>query len=526
MSESFSQRLNNMRWAWAVLSFVSGCVAALALAPLFWWPLYIIGVSCLYISISNSRSGVSRFWRGWLFGLGYFVSGLYWIGNALLVEGNPYAWAWPLAVLALPALLSFFTGFAALVAGTIASLRSLAGFLFFTATFSLFEWLRGHIFTGFPWNLPGYIWGDTLEIAQAAALSDIYGLSLITFFAAAAPGFIVLNYNRHRITSIGLSIFSLLIFSALFIYGHMRLASNPTAYHKDIEVRVVQPNVLQHEKWDRSLMAAHFRRHLDLSLENTGRADPDKQIIIVWPETAISHHFLTNPLARRDIDQMLQAAGGQATLLSGALRYTPEDKTYANSLIQINPESPRDIIYDKHHLVPFGEYIPFQNYIPLKPVVQFTGFVPGPGSAVFRLPPHQHKQSTLSYLPLICYEAIFSRHAIYNNGETPDFLVNVTNDAWYGLSPGPYQHYVQARFRAIETGVPLVRAANTGISAVTDAFGREIAAAGLFTQTSLTVNLPASFKTFPLETKRYIFIAGLILLYSLGTVIQLSNQKN
>lgn len=451
----------NRFWITAGLCFLSGSVSALAMAPYNVWGALLIGFGALYLSLGYAANKKQAFALGWLFGFGYFVFGLYWIGNALLVEGNPYKWAWPLAVCGLPALLSFFPAFACVVCKRFLNFKAWYGYTGFTILIAVSEVLRGHLFTGFPWNLYGYTWGETLPILQFVSLESVYSLTALTIFWAGGLGFIALARSHKDSIIIGVSIIA--SFGAVYIFGMMRLIDADTAYHERAVIRVVQPNTPQVEKWERDKMAGHFKTALKLS-RPTGE-EANAPTIVIWPETALSPAYLNDPYTRQYITDMLGEYPNGAELITGALRYTAEDKTYHNSIVTIDQNGEISDIYDKSHLVPFGEYIPFQRYIPFGPVSQFTGLEAGAGTSEFST------LENLTYNALVCYEIIFPRKSILK-GQNPDFIINVTNDAWYGDSPGPYQHLMISKFRAVENGTPVVRAANTGVSAIIDSYGR------------------------------------------------------
>ena len=461
----------------AALCFAAGSLASLSMAPLNAWPVLLLSLPALYTAILYAQSWKRAAFYGWLFGFGYFLFSLSWIGNALLVDGNPYKWAWPLAVSGLPALLAFFPALAMLTTKKFMDLRSVWGWLGFASIYCSFEWLRGHIFTGFPWNLMGYTWADTPVILQTLWLSDVYMLSWLTLFWCSLPVCIFFSNRKQKIIACAAVVIS---FSGAFIFGYQQLQS-PQSYHDNLNVRLVQPNIAQSEKWKRDKMADHFFKHLELSqnLDNN-----DTPSIIVWPETALSYRILNNPKAMPDIQKVLSSYPPSSVLITGMLQHDEEKETYSNSLVMIDQNGQISNTYDKHHLVPFGEYIPFQEWIPLAPVVQFKGFEPGQGLKTFETP------AGLRYSPLICYEIIFPGKSIERDSR-PDFIVNVTNDAWYGFSAGPHQHLMQAVFRAIETGIPVVRVANTGFSVVISPYGDLYGRTDLFENDSLNLPLPS-----------------------------------
>lgn len=449
-----------------LLIFLSGAAMALAMPPFGLWPLLFAGFSLFY-ALAAGQTGWRVFLSGWLFGFGYFLLGLLWIGNALLVPGNPFKWVWPLAIAGLPVLMALFTGAGCYAAARLAPLRSWAGFFSFVACIGLAEWLRGHVFTGFPWNLYGYGWARSLSMVQSVSVIGIYGLSALTVAWAALPGF--LYAIRADRKAVSLSLLALITtLNVTLLWGMNRLESNPTALHDDIIVRIVQPNIAQEDKWSGDKTAENLHA---LLRESAAAKIPGKTYALIWPETAVSDFLMQNESARGVIrDAVFGNDNGNKTyILSGVLRHVlrgeKEEPLYFNSLIAYNSELTPLATFDKAHLVPFGEYIPFQHVIPLDPFVDFSGFTPGTGlqtQGVGPLPP---------YSALVCYEILFP-HAVALRQPRPEWIVNVTNDGWYGDSPGPYQHLTKAIFRAVEEGLPVIRAANTGLSAAIDPYGR------------------------------------------------------
>ncbi|MBI2234154.1 MAG: apolipoprotein N-acyltransferase [Micavibrio aeruginosavorus] len=448
-----------------LLIFLSGAAMAFAMPPFGLWPLLFAGFSLFY-ALTAGQTGWRVFLSGWLFGFGYFLVGLLWIGNALLVPGNPFKWVWPLAIAGLPVLMALFTGAGCYTAARLAPLRSWAGFFSFIACIGVAEWLRGHIFTGFPWNLYGYGWARSLSMVQSVSVIGIYGLSALTVAWAALPGF--LYAIRAGRKAVSLSLLALITtLNVALMWGMNRLDNNPTVLHDDIIVRIVQPNIAQEDKWSSDKTADNLHALLRAS---AAEKIPGLTYALIWPETAVSDFLMQNESARDVIrDAVFGNDNGNKTyILSGVLRHAlrgEDEPLYFNSLIAYDSRLTPLATFDKAHLVPFGEYIPFQHIIPLDPFVDFSGFTPGTGlqtQSASPLPP---------YSALVCYEILFP-HAVALRQPRPEWIVNVTNDGWYGDSPGPYQHLTKAVFRAAEEGLPVIRAANTGISAAIDPYGR------------------------------------------------------
>ena len=350
--------------AWCEV-FALGGLSSLAMAPLNLWPVLFIAFSRFYILLNRSASAKSAALLGFMFGLGYFGFGLYWIGNALLVEGNPYRWAWPLAVSGLPLMLAPFFAASCGLSKLLFKLDSLRGFLFFVCVFTLFEWLRGHIFTGFPWNLFGYTWADSPQIAQLASLHDIYILTLFTVFWTGACGYLFGTEMPRAAKFGGLAIVMATLLAG-YSFGNMKLAAISAAADKPkIDIVLIQPNIPQNEKWDPQLILKNFKDLNDASKNVMTTPTEAKATYIIWPETAISTVILNAAWSRTAIANTLATYPGRAYLIAGAQRYIPDKDQYFNSIIVFDKNGTILYIYDKSHLVPFGEYMPLSSIIAL-----------------------------------------------------------------------------------------------------------------------------------------------------------------
>jgi len=456
----------------ALAAFLAGLAGVLALPPFGFFAALFVSFTLLVWLLDGAtgapEAGFLRrlapaFRIGWFFGFGYFVGGLWWLGNALLVEADDFAWALPFAVFGLPAFLALYYGLAAALARLFWSdgMGRIAALAF---AFGIGEWLRATLFTGFPWNAVGYGAAPVPLLMQSAGIVGIAGLNALAVFVFAAPA--LLGTRRGRIPGLTLAA---LLFAAHVGYGWYALQMVPEPESGGKVVRLVQPVIDQAMKLDDSARAEIFERHLALSAakpEGNGKR-PD---IIVWPETSIPFILTDNPDALARIATVLD---DDQVLLAGAVRTesagSGKAPRYYNSIYAIDGKGQIIGAADKVHLVPFGEYMPFADLfesLGVSPVAMPGGF-----SAASD---HQILTATgKAFYPLICYEAIFpSEIAATVDGASS--LLNVTNDAWFGNSPGPYQHFLEARLTAIERGLPLIRGANNGISAVVDARGRVV----------------------------------------------------
>ncbi|MCB1521084.1 MAG: apolipoprotein N-acyltransferase [Hyphomicrobiaceae bacterium] len=512
----------------AAVAFAAGSLSVLAMAPFFLAPILFLTLPVLVWLIDtadvNGRTEASNpsfvFDRGaigragvagWFFGFGYFVFGMFWIGEAFLVEAEKFAWLLPAAVTLLPAGLGLF--FAAAAAAARAFWRpGLSRVLVLAIAFASAEWVRGHVFTGLPWNVIGYALTYPDAGMQAAGLVGVYGLTLVAIIAFAAPLTSLANAvsaasdGRRRAALSGVVIAAVLLGSH-WAYGAARLAAATRDMVPDVVLRIVQPSVDQREKWQPDKQGQIFELHVALSRQTpAGKVDDLAGIThLVWPEAAMPFLPLESPGALDRIAAMLPP---EAQLITGALRAerhgaapaddaaipregaaagAPRPDVY-NSLMVFDTEGRLAASYDKIHLVPFGEYLPAQSALEAIGLEQLTrlrggftvGAKPRPILAVAGLPP---------LLGLICYEAIFPA-AVVQGLARPGVIVNVTNDGWFGNTTGPRQHFHMARVRAVEEGVPVVRAANNGISAVIDPYGRVEGQLGLNERGVLDSGLP------------------------------------
>ncbi len=453
-----------------IFSFIAGASTSFIQAPYdFWWLLFP-SFGLFYYLYAQTNTVKDAFLTGALFTFGYHLIGLYWIGNALLVEGNNYRWAWPLAVAGLPLLLSLISGIYVGIAHILTpNKRSLVGLLSCCALIACAEWVRGYAFTGFPWSLYGYSWGSIQEMRQSVALIGPYGLTFLTILWGCSIGFILLKGAKKAPVIVGL-IVSLII---TYEYGHFRLFYADNNFDRNTQIHIVQPNIAQEDKWNPNMLGVNFNKHIQHS-KIEQRADRN---IIIWPETAIPPILLKNPSVQERIQTILTP---NTSLIAGAL--LQKEETYHNAItLWSDGQKDSQHLYSKSHLVPFGEYIPFQNLIPLKTVTNFSELTRGNGTQVLK------DQAFLSFLPLICYEIIFPQR---HNTPNADYILTLTNDAWYGKSPGPYQHFAQATFRAVETGLPVIRSANTGISGIINSYGNIVIQSQLMQETSISAPLP------------------------------------
>jgi apolipoprotein N-acyltransferase len=516
-----------LAWGWRriLIAFLAGAASALALPPINAWPVPFITFPILVWLVDGAAAGrlggvPAAASVGWWFGFGYFLAGLYWVGHAFLVDAQTFGWLLPFAVIALPAGMAVYTALGLALARLIWT-RGASRVLALAVALTLAEWLRGHLFSGFPWNTYGYALISPLWLAQSAALIGLWGLTFVAVAAFASPAVLADEPADTARPWLAPALAGTAIV-ALAIFGAIRLATTPTSYVEGVRLRIMQPNLQQDEKFNYAQKQQVMSRYLALSDRSSGPQSTGVRDAthLIWPESAFPF-FLT-----READALAQIAAllPQGTvLITGAVRAPPEIAPNApvtrayNSIYAIDHDGSILSVYDKVHLVPFGEFLPFQGLLEQLGLMQLTkvrgGFIAGDRRRNQRVP------GAPPYLPLVCYEVVFPGDAlprsergswlyehvgryvgwpfVAGSGERPGWLLNLTNDGWFGASAGPYQHFQQARVRAIEEGLPLVRAANTGISAVVDPLGRVIKSLPLRTEGVLDAPLPQAIAPTP-----------------------------
>lgn len=482
-------------WGWkrALVAFVAGAFAVLGQAPYDFFAACFVSFPILVWlldgAVADRPAGFLRrlmpaFATGWWFGFGYFLAGLWWVGGALLVEAESFAWALPFAVVGIPLVLAFFYGFAAALARLLWSdgIGRIAALAF---AFGLIEWLRTFLFTGFPWNPLGFAAMPVPLFMQSVAVIGVIGMNVLAVFVFAMPALLADRRNL----KLGFSLAVVLV-AAHAAYGYYRLAAPAAPVGRMITVRIVQPNIDLSEKWDGRVRDRIFASMLQLSAAapKAGASKPD---LIIWPETSVPFLFTERPDALVAIGDML--AEGQV-LMAGTVREEGQsaadaEARYYNSVVSINDKGEIVDAVDKVHLVPFGEYIPFAGLMERIGLTQLVAgpmnFTAGTSRRPLDLP------GGIKAAAFVCYEIIFPRLVAVDAAST-QIMVNVTNDAWFGDTPGPYQHFRQSQIRAVENGLPVLRAANTGISGIVDPSGRVVDALAMNVRGTIDFSLPVA----------------------------------
>jgi apolipoprotein N-acyltransferase len=494
-----------LAWGWRrrVIALAAGATGALALPPLDLWPLIVVPMTVAVWLIDGAvgKSAASRFRAaaaaGWWWGFGFFLAGLWWLGAAFLVEADKFAWAMPLGVVALPALLAVFP---ALAFGCARLLwpSGTGRILMLAIMLSLSEWLRGHVLTGFPWNVYGMMLAGQPQVAQIASVVGLYGLTLVSVAIGAAPA--TLGTAERPWARWRAPVIALLAVAGLVGFGLWRVPAGPAPLVAGVKLRLMQPNLPQDAKFNARNGEAILNQYLALSDRATSPATPGVQAVthLIWPESAFPFLLGRTPQALSRIAALLPP---NTTLITGAARageLLPGESRppIFNAIQVVDDEGAIVSSYDKVHLVPFGEYLPpvLERLIRSVGLSEFVSVPGGFAAGTRRLP--LAIRGLPPAAPLICYEVVFPAE-VAPQGPRAGFMLNLTNDGWFGQTSGPYQHFAQARLRAIEEGLPLVRVANTGISAVTDGYGRVLGSLPLGREGVLDTGLPRAGPATP-----------------------------
>lgn len=494
-------------WRRRLALWLLGAGAVLALPPLYAAPALAPAFGGLLLLLGASHNRKSAFAAGWWFGFGFFTLGLYWISNALLIDIARFIWFVPFSLFGLSAFLALFTGAATLLAWSVRK-TGLGAALALAGAWILHEWLRVFIFTGFPWNPIASIWVAYPPFLQGEAWLGPHGMGFLTVLAASSWPLYWRVKGRRR----AWAFLPTAVLLTVAMAGQLRLEGATQETVDGVRLRLVQPNIEQSLKWKSDLRATHLIKLVEMS-----RAESDlPPTHVIWAETAVPYLLEHDERARLAV---ARAAPENGLVVTGAVRTSPQgQEPYQvwNGLLGIDETGDIRAVFDKFHLVPFGEYMPLKSILPLKKITEgSTDFSPGPGPLTINLP------GLPPVGPLICYEVIFP-HEVVDPDQRPEWLLNLTNDSWYGKSSGPYQHWAQAVLRAVEEGLPLVRVANGGISGIVDAHGRTQAKTELEVEAILDGALPVRLADPPLYSRLgdwpYILTIMLLLLVLKFTV--------
>ncbi len=438
--------------------FFLGMLGGLAFPPVYLIIFLPISFYYLLEKITNCNNYKESFLYGTIFGFGYYLIQLYWISFSLFVDIKTYFWLFPFAISIIPLLCAFYIGFSILLTFYLIKKFSIKNnfiiTVIFAASYVIFEYLKGLIF---PWNLFSYTIGFSDTLIQIVSIINIYVLNffLVVFFCF---GFVLIDFKNKKFQNKGYTWVYFIIFMTLLVFGLVRL-HNVETIKLSQNFRLIQANIKQNLKWDKNEIENNLNKHLELSAGEGA----DKIDIMVWTESSMPFLLTQNSVLNKDFDVLKDRV-----LITGAVRGEIKNGEVSKIWNSIFIFQNGKIInyYDKTVLVPFGEYIPFSKYLPFVKKLTSGGidFSKGKSNKTIKI-------NNIKISPIICYEIIFPNKVIDKNNR-PNVILNLTNDGWFGKSSGPYQHLVAAKFRAIENKIPIIRAANTGISAYIDEYGR------------------------------------------------------
>ena len=481
-----------------IIIYISGCIATLSLPPFSVLPLtFAIGFGIYLISLTPSL--LKTFFAAWVLGFGWFSVGLYWIGSAFIVADTYNVYFMPIAIVLLPSLLACFWGVACVLAKLIDKDKNFS-FISIIICLSFFEYLRANLFTGFPWLMPSMIFSSNEHLIQIFSFIGSFSTNLVVFTCSVLPFILLSSFKSKYIVSTMLLIpILILIFSGIFRFNNKDLLKI-----KNQLVTIVQPNIEQKDKWSLKQKNKHLNKLVMLS-NNHKDNFIDKNKIIIWPETSFEGSIPSEMRLLSNITKKV-LKNPKSILIVGLLR-TEKDSVF-NSLVFVNSKGEIIYKYDKIKLVPFGEYIPFRNY--LKPI---SDFLPPKDFSKGSLKPNPIIDGFGEIIPLICYEILFVDEILNRKSKKTNLLVNITNDAWFGDTIGPYQHLALAKIKSVEFGLPLVRVANTGISVFISPYGEIISKIPLNNESAKTFNLTQPLKKTLYGTYgEYFFLLSILIL--------------
>ena len=505
------EKLYNSSYLFYLKLFFIGGVSTFSLPPFSIFPLiFILGYGIHIINNVNSLKKI--FYSGWFLGFGWFSFGLYWIGSAFLVSNTYQVFLMPLAVIILPSVLAVFWGLAFLLAKLI-SYRIRSSILLIIITLSLSEYIRSHIFTGFPWLMPSMILTSNEYIIQIFSFVGSYTGNLVVITLSILP--LMLYYNwKYKYTiffMLLIPIFSL--FLCAFLRFHFR---ENLKINDDQLITIVQPNIKQQDKWNLIKRKNHIKKLVQLS-KYKSEDYQNRYRVVIWPETSFEG------LIPRELNLLANTAkdvikDDKTSLIVGLLSI--KDQKLLNSLAILDSSGNINYKYDKIHLVPFGEYIPFRKYFKsIAQLISKKDFSSGTNKANINI------EGIGNILPLICYEILFSSEVRSRVSKNTKLIINITNDAWFGNTAGPYQHLALTKVRAVELGLPLARVANTGISVLISPYGEEIIKIPLNSEGVKTTKLMSRLdETIYNKFGEYIFVILILIILLINKYLRLQNN--
>lgn len=438
-----------------IKTFLFGLLAGLSFPPLYFVVFLPLSFCYLLTKIENATSNKNAFSSGLIFGFGYFLVQLYWISFSLLVDIKTYFWLIPFAISIIPLMCGAFIGLTTVMLYFLIKKFNIKNRCIITILFAIlyvfFEYLRGLIF---PWNLFSYIVGFSNILMQPVSIINIYFYDVILVFLLCF-GYVFFSYKDKNIIvnkkyKNYVYIYFIIILM-IVLFGFVRL-QNANNKNFNINVKLVQANIKQNLKWDKNEIKNNLQKYINLS-------EDDYSDIIIWSESSIP--YIVNKNTKIDFIN-------NKVLITGAIRGEFKDNKLNkiwNSIFIFN-DGKVENYYDKHILVPFGEYIPFSKYLPFVKKITNGNIDFSSGNMYNNI-----KIKDINFNPIICYEIAFPNY-VAKKSKKADIILNLTNDGWFGISSGPYQHLVASRFRAVENKIPVIRVSNSGITAYIDEYGR------------------------------------------------------
>ena len=494
-----------------VTLYVAGAIATFSNPPFSILPL-IFGIGFGLYRINFESSLLKIFLSAWFLGFGWFSFGLYWIGSAFFMADSYHVFLMPIAIIVLPSLLAVFWGCACVCAKLIDRNTKFC-ILYIIVFLSLFEFLRAQLFTGFPWLMPSMILASNVYSIQIFSFVGSFSTNIIVLTISILPFIFFSNFKGKN----SLLLILLVPIVILFFCGFIRYKNKSFLQNTDRLVTIVQPNIMQKNKWILKNRGQHLNNLIDLSVKYRD-IFKNKNRIIIWPETSFEGSIPSEKKLLSNISKKI-LRNENTTLILGLLR-SEENKIF-NSLVFLNYNG--DIIYnyDKIKLVPFGEYIPFRQYLgDLTNILAPKDFTGGKVKA------NPNIYGFGDIITLICYEILFTNEIFSRLSKDTNLLINITNDAWFGKTIGPYQHLALAQIKAVEFGIPLARVANTGISAYISPYGEIIGRISLDNKGVKTFNLtPVLDQTLYKIYREYIFIALILILVSINKIYNFKEEK-
>ena len=484
--------------------YIVGAVATFSIPPFSIIPLIIcIGFGVYRINFQSSL--IKIFLSGWFLGFGWFSFGLYWIGSAFFMADTYHVFLMPIATILLPSLLAVFWG-SACVCAKLTNRNTKFSILYIIVYLSLFEYLRAQVFTGFPWLMPSMVFASNVYLIQIFSFIGSFSTNIIVLILSILPFIFFSSFKGKN----ALSLILLIPIAILLFGGILRYSNKSFPKNTDQLVTIVQPNIKQKNKWILKNREQHLNNLIELSVKDHNILN-NKNRIIIWPETSFEGSIPREKKLLSNISEKILKSKN-TTLILGLLR-TDEKKVF-NSLVFLNSKG--DIIhnYDKIKLVPFGEYIPFRQYLgALTEMLSPKDFTSG------KLKSNPSIYGFDNIITLICYEILFTNEIVRRLSKNTNLLINITNDAWFGKTIGPYQHLALAKIKAVEFGLPLARVANTGISAYVSPYGKIIGKISLDKKGVKTFYLiPALNNTLYKIYGEYIFIVLILILSVINTI--------